>query len=188
MSDRIEEIKERVDKATPGPWVFWSNIGVQCTEYDGRTSGKTLGPSNQGVKIGLLNQTLTKEDDSIFIAHSRDDIPYLLTRLASVEADNREHVLRADSLRAEIERLEEEQDEWAEALNDSKEFRVKYATAQDRVAHLEALLSRERLDELIDGIISERRREGEFFALSESKAMWQKAMLALADAIRKEAE
>ena len=81
MSDeRISEIKARVDAATEGPWEFWSNVGLQCTDH-GRPIGKPLGPFHQGVKIDGANRTSTMEPDSVFIAHAREDIPYLLAEI-----------------------------------------------------------------------------------------------------------
>jgi hypothetical protein len=173
MSDRIEEIKERVDKATPGPWVSECEVGETFIWNANKTGWRGPGPAL------VVDDEYISPENADFIAHSRDDIPYLLTRLASVEAENREHVLRADSLRAEIERLNEEENEWSE----------KWDEMVARLAHLEALLSRERLDELIGELF---KKPGplnpDAYFITRDIGIRRAGALALRDAIRKEAE
>ena len=56
MTDRLEEIRKRCDAATPGPWKY-----PGCLEK----------------KIAIAKDPSNAE----FIAHSREDIPYLLEQL-----------------------------------------------------------------------------------------------------------
>ncbi len=89
---RIEEIKERTEKARKGPW-----------EWDGRIvekDGSIYHPQGSYLADTLICLGDTYEDDHFdldFIAHAREDIPYLLTELSAA--------------RKEIEELKAERDE-----------------------------------------------------------------------------
>lgn len=70
MSDRINDIRERCEAATPGPWT------VENTKLSRAVIGGT---------VELLNWAGDKpfysKDDFAFIAHAREDIPFLLAEL-----------------------------------------------------------------------------------------------------------
>ena len=88
LEKRIAEIKTRANAATPGPWcvdsicVISPLLDIYITEPDSR-------------------------NDAEFIAHSREDIPYLCKRLRAAEAER-------DELKAEVESLKN--DAWNEAV------------------------------------------------------------------------
>lgn len=61
--NRIEEIKARCEAATKGPWI---KINDQL---------------RHGVTAGLIGVIHVYDEDADFIAHSREDIPFLLAEL-----------------------------------------------------------------------------------------------------------
>ncbi|MFD4795950.1 hypothetical protein [Streptomyces anulatus] len=94
MSDaRIDEIRTRTDAATQGHW---------GTNYDGKGTYTVearpgLDPNQGSVNEGAV-ATLTgghgdeqTYQNARFIAHVREDVPYLLDRVAELEARLREH-------------------------------------------------------------------------------------------------
>lgn len=103
MKDRLKEIRERLEKATPGPWLKGSWRG-QCkkSHYHGGESCKydyTLDASAACVSTATENQELIGYDDygpvlgdndAEFIAHAREDIPFLLSEIERVTAERDE--------------------------------------------------------------------------------------------------
>jgi hypothetical protein len=67
---RIEQIKERTDKATKGEW---------------RT--RSTHPPDQGFKVAEIaySSVVLLNDDADFIANAREDVPFLLARIAELE-------------------------------------------------------------------------------------------------------
>ena len=64
MTDRIQEIRARCDTATPGPWEV--------------VDGKSFGVQSENKNIAMC----FRPENEHFIAHAREDIPYLLAQLA----------------------------------------------------------------------------------------------------------
>ncbi|MGR7976555.1 hypothetical protein [Bacillus velezensis] len=64
---KLEEIRQRADAATEGPW----RIGKQSPN----------GLNNIGTIGGLLTAQTTDEDDAKYIAHARQDIPWLISEI-----------------------------------------------------------------------------------------------------------
>ncbi|GLJ03540.1 hypothetical protein LNK20_11500 [Bacillus safensis] len=64
---RLEEIRQRADAATEGPW----EIGKQSPN----------GLNNIGTIGGLLTAQTTNEDNAKYIAHARQDIPWLISEI-----------------------------------------------------------------------------------------------------------
>ena len=80
-AERIKEIRERAEKATVGPWVT-----VSCS-HGGRIL--TRGDTNVGRKE-RHPQTyiqIVPREDAHFIAHAREDIPWLLERVEELEKE-----------------------------------------------------------------------------------------------------
>jgi hypothetical protein len=122
MNNRIEEIEARLNAATPGPWTV---------EYETDCCGEPeypyaiVGPSNDGVKrsphkpgtpfydtwhnkaseIAELNIA-----DADFIAHSPEDIAYLLSALKTAQAEAALFSAACDTDDETIERLKAERD------------------------------------------------------------------------------
>ena len=79
MTDRLEEIKQREAKATLGEWhvgryLLQGEIPVYCEE------------GAEFVAVCVSKNDKPVEANAEFIAHSRQDIPYLLRRLEAAEA------------------------------------------------------------------------------------------------------
>ena len=110
MTDRLDEIRSRAEAATPGPWgVFAKRGGDVCEVLDAH--------HDQVCRMYAYDEDTLA--DATFIAHAREDIPYLLAeveqlprRLAATDeecdrlmdlylAQRREH----NKAVAEVERL-----------------------------------------------------------------------------------
>lgn len=75
MMDRLSEIRARCETASKGPW----KIGKESPS----------GAQNVGTLNGILTAQTTSKENAVFIAHAREDIPYLLAQLELSKA--REH-------------------------------------------------------------------------------------------------
>lgn len=77
VSKRLEAIQARVDAATPGPWEAGNDIGplVYSAAYPWDEDGRD--PVCADIILG-------GDDDAVFIAHSRADIPWLLNAVATL--------------------------------------------------------------------------------------------------------
>jgi hypothetical protein len=103
---RLDEIKERVGKATKGPWypratddnMYMNARYVGLNKGPGWKHDDKCGlavcidqePADKVIAITLLQSPdLVDQDEcdenTVFIAHSREDIPYLLERLEAAE-------------------------------------------------------------------------------------------------------
>ena len=92
VAGRLAEIRERADKATPGPW--------EC-EHEDYVSSVYLGSANAGsypvqrAPIHRDTDITDRQADEArstveFIAHSREDAPYLLDLIDSLIAERDE--------------------------------------------------------------------------------------------------
>lgn len=91
MTDRLDEIQARVEAATPGPWEVtqegWSVISAACNicgTYH-----------NHSMHDG--GRTWDAQPDADFIAHSREDVPFLLAEVSKLRAIIEEAATRAAS-------------------------------------------------------------------------------------------
>jgi hypothetical protein len=84
-SDRLQEIRERAEKATKGPWSCWDGWGPIGKGYlEGFMAMARIGPKG-GNPLSVIHASgetqqdiYAKRPDAEFIAASREDIPYLL--------------------------------------------------------------------------------------------------------------
>lgn len=77
--EQLDEIQERVNDATSGPWDCYGNGAHEvfdAGEYDDGDPGELVAP------------VVTKLDDAEFIAHARTDVPALLAEVERLRADN----------------------------------------------------------------------------------------------------
>lgn len=88
---RLDEIRARVEAATPGPWAYWTD------EFDVDEIKTHDGLVNIGVSI-------FEHEDAAFVAASRDDVPYLLGELAQSQK-------HANDLGDLLAKVEQERDE-----------------------------------------------------------------------------
>jgi hypothetical protein len=95
---RIAEIEARCEAATPGPWETANKsvrvVGTQQqasfgkyapNAYEGGICNCLGGSSYQTGKNGPIN--VQARNNAAFIAHSREDIPFLLSLLAAKDAE-----------------------------------------------------------------------------------------------------
>jgi hypothetical protein len=80
LSDvELEEIRQRCDSATPGPWKSF----IEGRDHTSGSSFIMTGHGkNRGNDIELYGATAADQD---FIAHARQDIPRLLDEIARLE-------------------------------------------------------------------------------------------------------
>ncbi|WZO97291.1 hypothetical protein EP7_004316 [Isosphaeraceae bacterium EP7] len=117
MNDRVKEIKERCEKATPGPWMFDESLHV-AAGFD-----PIFGWDGAG-------KTECKESDARFIAHAREDIPYLLARVAELE----EFLAGANTGRTKMSDLYSAAYDRAEAVTKERDaLRLACSEANDEV-------------------------------------------------------
>lgn len=78
LQQKLDEIKSRCDKATPGPWSErrWNDDG-HIIEVNDSTGWKKDFPQAYIACLGGWGYSL-KHDNGAFITHSRTDIPKLL--------------------------------------------------------------------------------------------------------------
>lgn len=91
-TDRLTEIEQRLDAATPGPWTsdlsaveFGQGPFDDCgaSVMDANEEYVVMGgqQDEQGGAVGVI-----KNADADFIAHSRSDMEWLIERLSTYEA------------------------------------------------------------------------------------------------------
>jgi hypothetical protein len=88
MTDRITEIEARANAATPGPW------DVAEIDHKSGDVSVTAGTGDEEDLIITINcefsETLTGKDAvalGYFIAHTREDVPWLIQRVRELEAE-----------------------------------------------------------------------------------------------------
>jgi hypothetical protein len=88
QTDRIAEIRARVNAATPGHWgTYYDGEGTYIIEAQPR-----LIPGVGNVREGVVATLRGEHDDaqpyrdSGFMARAREDVPFLLDRVAELEA------------------------------------------------------------------------------------------------------
>lgn len=82
LSDRtrLDEIRVRANAATPGPWLDYDNVhGAHIIRMHDRLGGGNIA----SMDVRNSNGATEQDRNAAFIAHAREDIPYLLAALAS---------------------------------------------------------------------------------------------------------
>lgn len=82
-------IRERCEKATPGPWLAYQSIvRVRCNRKDirGMKGAPVLLRAGQGIDLKLPDKDIFA--NVAFAAHARTDIPRLLAELDRLRAEN----------------------------------------------------------------------------------------------------
>ncbi len=111
MTDRLSEIRKRLEAATPGPWMWWTSC-----------SWRRLGTEDQSTTImePITQQCDNHPDlyfrnggyrgpDATFIANAPTDIAYLLRVIEEYEAEMRDSYWSENVIaRARKRALEEE--------------------------------------------------------------------------------
>lgn len=118
MIDRLEEIKQRLENATPGPWIA-QNGGEGDDTSIWFVSTKDSQPKTwQAVAECGFSLPFSNAD---FIAHAREDIPFLLAEIERLKTDlnyqrqyadekwqNHQMTTAVEAFKAEVERLKRE--------------------------------------------------------------------------------
>ena len=107
----IDEIKARVEKATPGPWSVWPD-----EEDDGYDTFSVL--DSEDGRLGLSGfYGRNALENAEFIAHARQDIPDLLEALTAANA--------------EIERLKDSDQKWDDQVIYYRNLAIRLGAAPD---------------------------------------------------------
>ena len=77
---RLDEIKARADAATEGPWVR----DMHSPDMSGRSGWYIRGPRKLGLRSMVLNSRMLS-GDAEFIEASREDVPWLVDQVESLE-------------------------------------------------------------------------------------------------------
>ena len=77
---RLDKIKARADAATEGPWVR----DMHSPDMSGRSGWYIRGPRKLGLRSMVLNSRMLS-GDAEFIAASREDVPWLVDQVESLE-------------------------------------------------------------------------------------------------------
>lgn len=107
MQDRLKEIRERVAKATPGPWVSIEkgnsvkSLAIQSVAF--------LGEPSRNICSSISPKTKNAE----FIANAPTDINYLLEALEEAQAENK---------RLESRCRQNQQKEYQRVYNDMAQY------------------------------------------------------------------
>jgi hypothetical protein len=120
MNVDIKAIKERCDRATPGPWNVDQKAQGDCTNLD-IDCGKTVCDESckecewyeffTGASIDkILTLRLDEWDgindaDADFIAHAREDIPALIAEIESLQAQLADLQAKYDKLAGDFMRV-----------------------------------------------------------------------------------
>ncbi len=78
--DELQQIRERADAASPGPWrSFWEG-----RDHLGGSSCIVTGPPGRtGDDLEIIGATMEDQD---FVAHAREDVPRLLAEVERLRA------------------------------------------------------------------------------------------------------
>ena len=150
MTDRLDEIRARAEAATPGPW----------RELDAAYGMIVHDTGPDSAQIIVLADSRFGGPDSTFIAHAREDIPYLLAEIERLR-DAAERAFgnvnaRNETLEAEVERLRD-------ALDTEKEANAtKWRKLRAKTVEIEQLAdaladAHEECDRLMDLYLAQRR-------------------------------
>lgn len=107
--DRTAEIPARVEQATKGPWKA-RHSNLHGAPYVGAPG--TIG--EDAVFVATCSSTKMGMADAEFIAHAREDIPYLLAENRRLREELACQVAPEElrQWKAEVQRLQEENEEW----------------------------------------------------------------------------
>lgn len=119
--ERLKEIADREQAATPGPWC-WESVGDKCNKW---CLGAALDENDRPVEGEIVEEfdeeteTFKEKpivieficesgddgtfDDASFIAHAREDIPWLVQALKNVIQERDQWKAAADQWAADFE-------------------------------------------------------------------------------------
>jgi hypothetical protein len=86
-SEQIAQAKERCEKATAAPWM-WSSTptGVPTSSWPNQVKQfKLFSWATDRAVIGFDGTWIPNDEDREFIAHAREDVPYLLSEVERLQ-------------------------------------------------------------------------------------------------------
>lgn len=109
MSDeqqaRLAGIRARTEKATAGPWEVFHRLPGLTAADDETENG--VGLDIEGPTHAWKHGQFARSADAQFIAHAREDIPYLLALVAELDADRERLIAVIRSADDDLERRDE---------------------------------------------------------------------------------
>lgn len=139
---RLQQIRERVEKATEGPWETMPNI--QTNVWKTRREND---PHHIIVPWDEDGDIPTSADGE-FIAASREDVPFLLGLVEELLNEKDLYPAKAllfDSMKAERDEVEEQRDKLARGLLELNEQRSRYIALREPFMILGELMDAIRL-------------------------------------------
>jgi len=141
---RLEEIKARVEKATPGPWRVVTDGEMP---FDGQEGALAYmgddGGDGPAVHVSCSNAVEARDvvDDAAFVAAARQDIPDILAEVERLRSDLGAVERRSARERAEHEALQKHAFEtvndlegrWAKAHDEAERLRARVVELEDFV-------------------------------------------------------
>ena len=93
LPEQLQAIRERAEKATPGPWDWRLERQGDVERVYHHPSllapdGTPVANANDGLGIDSEYTVCESKDDALFIAHAREDIPALLTEVERLQAES----------------------------------------------------------------------------------------------------
>jgi hypothetical protein len=117
QGDRLQQIRERAEKATPGQWLC---IKRNVWAHDVYVSPDEGGNPEAGALLAsVATNRPAGEANPEFIAHAREDIPWLL-----------DHV---STLTASLASLEREREDWMQRAKDYRAALLQEKAESDRL-------------------------------------------------------
>ena len=110
--DKIKAIESRCERATPGEWV--------CTFYDTADAMVSTAIGAKAICFAPMKKPGQKPSDGQFIAHSRSDIPWLLSELKRAREALRD-LVTAEECSTSFTRARKEATDNARAYLEEKE-------------------------------------------------------------------
>ena len=89
--EELKEIEERCNKATPGPWRACHEGTCSCSQIWSQSADVPVAEitrgewGDPGLPYGKIPEKIA-ENNSLFIAHAREDIPKLLSHIKELES------------------------------------------------------------------------------------------------------
>ena len=114
--ERLRAIRERAERATSGPWTASHRAVDRTADHDECSGG--LGLEVEGPPEPYLRGQFARAADAQFIAHARDDIPFLLD-LAERQAERIEILIEA--LRFYADEHQYEDRGWRDGLGSAED-------------------------------------------------------------------
>lgn len=109
-AERLRQIRERAEKATPGPWLWTPRYALSDTNAKVLSDGMVTGIRNEKVRTGRVCEIADNggrfsdriDADAAFIAEARQDVPDLVEALLASEELVARHAAELNRRRAEF--------------------------------------------------------------------------------------